>query len=171
MQKPIIGEKSYPALEELTYSKSQAYLILPLYAGYHGEFSSLLQYVCYYLRFCELGDLDTANVILKIILSELEHLALINKVLRKLGCEEKHLSILPLTEGAYNKRLKYSRTFRAMFLDSIAGELSSISEYNKIKNRLKDSTLKEIIEGIIADERAHALVLEEKLKEWYKLGK
>ncbi len=164
MLKPLKIELPYPDLEKIKPCKQTACIIAPAYAGLHGEITATLQYVYHRFNFLQEQDEETAELLMRIALSEMEHVEILGNTLIKLGVKPVYSLSPPYKYNFYNTSMvSYSNTPQKMLLDDISDELSAIVMYEEIIKRLCDESVQAVISRIILDEQLHVRALKERI--------
>lgn len=154
----------YPNLSEIKKDAKVATMIAPTYASTHGELNNLLQYLYHYFVFICNGDVETANIIGKIVLSEMRHLKILGELLFKLGVNPAFTKTPPLCCNYYTSgNISYSKTPIKMLIDDVSSEIYSIKQYEKIVDCLTDKKVSAVIEKILIDEKQHLNVLNDRI--------
>ncbi len=167
MPKPIRVELPYPSLDGITIDCKSASIISPAYAGGHSELTATLQYIYHYFNFDNGCDKSTADTLMGIAITEMEHLEILGSMLIKLGADPVFTHFPPYKTDFYTARaVSYSKTPVKMLLDDISGEMVAISEYRKMISLLENERVAEIISRIILDEELHLEVLKGLAKQY-----
>ncbi len=167
MPKPIKVELPYPSLNGITPDIKTASIISPAFAGVHSELTATLQYVYHYFNFTREFDVKTADTLMGIAITEMEHLEILGNLLIKLGVDPVFTHFPPARSEYYSTRaVAYSKTPVKMLLDDISGEMVAISEYRNMLSCLNNEKVGEVISRIILDEELHVNVLKELAKQY-----
>ncbi len=166
MIKPIKVDLPYPNLDNITPNRKDAMIISSAYSGYKGELSAILQYTYHHFWF-DLKDIETAEILEGISISEMTHFEILGKTLLKLGIDPVFSVCPPYTYDFYSTySISYSRTPAKMILDDITSELDTISHYKQMLNNVCDESVSAVISRIILDEELHVRVLKEILEKY-----
>ncbi len=169
MPKPIKVDLPYPSLAGIEQDCKTARVILPAYAGIHSEMTAILQYVYHFFNFQRVLDDKTAQTLMGIAITEMEHLEILGSMLIKLGVDPIYTHFPPCKTDYYSTRaVSYSKTPIKMLLDDISGEMVAISEYKRITENINNDKACEIISRIILDEELHLEVLKDLAKQYLK---
>ena len=160
MIKPIAIDLPYPNIDGVEKDYKSAMLISSAYAGLHGELSAVLQYVYHHYYFDYYLNEEIADVLIGISIAEMRHFEMLGKLLLKLGVDPVFSWRPPSRMNWFNTSgVAYSKTAQKMLMDDIAGELSAISEYERILSNLQNERVQAIISRIVLDEELHVKVL------------
>ncbi len=169
MPKPIKVDLPYPSLKGITQDLSTARIISPAYAGVHSELTATLQYVYHYFNFERELDEKTAQTLMGIAITEMEHLEILGSLLTKLGVDPVFTRFPPCKSDYFSTRaVSYSKTPVKMLLDDISGEMVAIADYRRMVEQIDNERVSEVISRIILDEELHVAVLKELAKEYLK---
>ena len=160
MIKPIAVDIPYPNTECIQPDYESAVIISSAYAGLHGELSAVLQYVYHHYFFDYCQNEEIADVLIGISITEMRHFEMLGKTLFKLGVDPVFSWRPPSRANWFNtSSISYSKTTQKMLMDDITGELSAISEYEKMLMKLKNEQVQALISRILLDEELHVKVL------------
>ena len=164
MSLKIFVDLPYPNFSEVEKDVKAAAVIAPAYASMHGELNASLQYLYHYFNFVNSGDVETAEIIMGISLSEMEHLKILGELLIKLGMDPIYTKTPPLGYNYYTaENICYSKTPIKMLLDDVAMEIYSVKQYEKIAVSLTNEKVRAVINRIVLDEEFHIKVLNERI--------
>ena len=162
---PLIIDKPYPQIDGLQRDYKTAKIISECYADAHSELSMSLQYLYYSFNFYRVKDVVSYKLIESIRLAEEIHLALIGKLIVKLGVDPIFTAKPPFKCDYFSTAsLTYSKTPTKMVKDLILAEMTQIAEYKAMLTQTENLEVKGIIERIILDEELHLGTLKERLK-------
>ncbi len=169
MPKPIKVELPYPSLVGIREDCKSAQIISSAYAGVHSELTATLQYVYHFFNFEREFDKKTADTLMGIAITEMEHLEILGSMLVKLGVDPVFTHFPPFKTEYYSTRaVSYNKTPVKMLVDDISGEMVAISEYRNMLSRLDNERVGEVISRIILDEELHLEVLKDIAKQYLK---
>ena len=164
MKKPLSVDIPYPIIEDIEINKNSVTRLSFLYAGKHGELNAILQYTYQYFYFQNLGDKETAETLMAIAFSEMQHLEILGSALLKAGIDPIYAGYLPFGCNFYKTdSVSYSKNAEKMLLDDISGELVAIDAYEKAIIAVDDEKIKAILLRIKIDDELHVRVLRERL--------
>ena len=165
--KPIAVDLPYPKTENLCPDIRTAKILSRAYGGPHSELGAILQYLYHSYFFEKLCDKKTAEIMIGIALTEMEHLEILGKLILDLGADPVYaINCMPFEYSFYSaKSVTYSKTPQKMLLDNISGEMLAISDYTKMINEICNEQVTAVLSRIKLDEELHVLVLKERLKE------
>ena len=138
MKGPLSIDLPYPSLDGVEKDLKSAMIIAPAYASLHGELNAILQYLYHYFNFKGLGDEQTAAVIMRISVSEMQHLKILGELLYKLGVDPVYTKMPPFGYNYYTSAgVSYSKTPVKMLIDDVSGEILAISSMKRWQSVLK----------------------------------
>ena len=165
MIKPLILSTKYPDISNVKIDLKSASIIYVAYSGLHGELNASVGSANRFFYIYHFGDEETKNLFLSIMLAEMYHLELLGMLLSKLGVDNRHLKLIPkIIDNGRNRPPERQNGVEKALLDGLSFELVSIESYKKILRRLKNKTVKSVIERIIQDEEYHASEIQQILK-------
>lgn len=168
MIKPVKVDLPYPSVCGISPDKRLASEISDSYAGKKSELNAILQYAFHAQIFSASGDNETADTLMGIALTEMEHLKILGELLIALGVSPVYRSYSYGTTNFYNScNVSYSVTPQKMLLDDVSGEMDAVRGYENIEKNCKDEQVGAVISRIRLDEELHVAVLKsilEKLK-------
>lgn len=142
--------------ESLVPSAHDVHLLQPLYAGYDGETTAILQYI--YQSYVTREQNETLGKILeRIAISEMRHHEFLGRCIAMMGGKPEYGANHVCWTGA---AVDY-QTDPAVFLkQNIRAETYAIQAYEYALPRLENTELQEGIRIIIEEERLHILAFE-----------
>ena len=162
---PLIVDLPYPSLNNVKKNLRFARLISPLYASAHGELNAILGYSYYATNFENYFSEETAKILKRIAVAEMEHLEILANLLTKLGQDPVYGYYSPLGFEYYQtSSLSYSKTPQKMLLDAISGEMIAINDYLETANKIEEENVSAILIRIRLDEELHVKILKELLE-------
>lgn len=165
MIKPVKVDLPYPCVCGITPDKRLACEISDSYAGKKSELNAILQYAFHAQIFSSSGEKETADTLMGIALTEMEHLKILGELLIALGASPVYRSYSFGTAYFYNAcNVSYSVTQQKMLLDDISGELDAVRGYENIEKACKDEQVGAVIARIRLDEELHVAVLKSVLE-------
>ncbi len=164
--KSIAVDLPYPVPGNICKNLKVARALSVPYAGFHGELNAILQYVYHAFYFKTRGDGKTAQLLLGIAITEMEHLEMLGELILRLGGDPVYAAGTPFECTFYSaSAVSYSKTPQKMLLDDISGELIASREYENLAKRICNEDIGALLTRIKMDEDLHALVLKDRLKE------
>ena len=152
----------YPKLAVNKKSREDARIIFDDYASGISEFTAITQYT--------IADIATENekiagVFRGISVVEMKHFQKLGEVLMMLGAE-------PKLESGTNRLWRsnfvpYAESTKNRIKLAIKSEYDAIDQYQKHIRRIKNDSIKRLLERIVIDENYHIGIFSELLKEFY----
>ena len=160
MIKAFNCDAPYPSASDLKTDLLSAKTIYPLYSGLHGELNSVAFYSKRFVHLKRNGNADICDLFLGIIACEIKHFSYLGKAIFFLGAIPKIIS-----EENYRAEKDFGRVIstRQILLDAVSQKSTNITEYERVKSKLKSESVMKIIERIIIDERLHLALIKDKL--------
>ncbi|MCX7903218.1 MAG: ferritin-like domain-containing protein [Caloramator sp.] len=144
-----------------------ANLLLLDYSGVVSELTASLLYIYQHL-ITEGNYEDYAETVAGIAVIEMKHLELLGETIKLLGLKPMYAIPHMGLYYPWNSRLiDYSTNINKMIDIDIQSELDAIKQYEEHKIIIKDKYIRELLSGIIEDEKLHIKFFRE-LKEKYK---
>ena len=161
MQYPIdcILKLPYPRPEAPEKDPELARLLLPLYAGTYGEFTSAAQYSYQSIVLFRANPM-IADILECLAATEKKHFDLLGKLILSLGVDPK-IGTTERNRQSYwsGSNLNYNTRPDKMISDDVMTEKKSVSDYRGVLRRCKDPTATLVLERILQDEEHHVKVL------------
>ena len=165
--KPLQVDLPYPSTNTLTKDVRSGYIISCAYATLRGELTAILQYV-YHHHFFDGIDPNDADTLMSIAVCEMLHLNILGAAMLKLGVNPRYVQ-QPNTDNYFNTTTVSQATMpQKMLMDDIQGEMTAISDYQKMLFVLKNEQVAAIIQRIILDEQLHLETLKGMLEKYAK---
>ena len=165
--KPLICDLPYPSTDTLTKDIRSGNIISFAYATLKGEITATLQYV-YHHFFFDLIDEKDSEILMAIAKAEMMHIDILGKVMLKLGVNPRYVQC-PNTNSFFNtSTVSQATSAQKMLMDDIQGEMTAISDYQKMLFVLKNEQVEAIIQRIVLDEQLHLEKLKEMLEKYAK---
>ncbi|MBR6688869.1 MAG: manganese catalase family protein [Clostridia bacterium] len=152
--------KPYPEITLTSLPFEVISKIKRLYADRRSEMTSVMQYIYQHFILGSAEGLENvSHTMEEISVAEMEHYEILAKIMVKCGVDPKNcvfidnnIDICDYWKANY---VNYTRDFIDMFEKNIALEQSGINGYLDLINSTDNENLKDIIERIIEDEKAH----------------
>jgi bacterioferritin len=156
MLKPLIVDKPYPSLSNLSPNLFDAKIISPQYATSTGELNAILQYIYHSTIFSSKQMEETANTIKSIAIAEMLHFDLLAEALINLGVQPIYSCQPPAAFNFYSSKfVSYGSSLKNMIEDDILAEKHAINAYGRMLTRINNQTLYQLISRIQEDEKLH----------------
>ena len=165
--KPLICDLPYPSTDTLTKDIRSGNIISFAYATLKGEITATLQYV-YHHFFFDLIDENDSEILMAIAKAEMMHIDILGKAMLRLGVNPRYVQC-PNTNNFFNtSTVSQATSVEKMLMDDIQGEMTAISDYQKMLFVLKNEQVAAIVQRIILDEQLHLEKLKEMLQKYAK---
>lgn len=166
--------KSYPKVEKNKKDDKLAKKLLEIYAGSKGEITATFQYM--YQSFITNSQEkyeELSTILEKISICEMKHIELIAKILISMGIDPKFCKYIDNNFNICNYwsagNIKYITNIEKFLEYNIKLEEIAIEDYKEALKLTESQNIKDIINLILEDERAHLTVFK-KLKHDYIKG-
>lgn len=156
--KKCIVDLPYPSLDGLECDVATAEIIYGAYSGLKGELTAILTYNYQHILFSDINP-EVAETLSGIAIAEMKHLEILGKLLKKSGVLPTYRTSLYYGTYYDASLVPPSYTPEKMILDSISGEFSTIRDYEKMIEKIKDEKISAVIERIVLDEKLHLSLL------------
>lgn len=163
--KPLVCDIAYPSTQTLTTDVLSGRIISFAYANANSELTATLQY-CYQILFFSQICQQDADTLQSICIAEMQHLQYLGNAMIKLGVNPLYVQRPNGCVHYDTSTVSKSTTAQKMLLDSIAGELNAIAEYQKMLFVLKNEQVQAIIQRIVLDEQLHLQTLKQLLHKY-----
>lgn len=141
----------YPEIECIKANNKFINLLFDTYAGMDGELTAILQYTYESIMF---NNEEISKIVRQISIMEMHHLAILGKMLKKLGRPPVYKSGNEISWNA--KNINYvMRNVEEVMKNNIQSEQQAIKNYEKLIEYTNDENIKKLIERIILDEKSH----------------
>lgn len=148
---------TYPKINCLGYNPKYAQMLYDDFAGELGELTAVTQYIYESFELQENTKLST--VLVRIAISEMKHLDILGKLIRRMGNTPSFKS----SKGTYwnAENLMYQPRNRVeMMRRNIYAEQEAIKGYQKAKQYTNNRELIETLDKIIEEEKSHIEIFE-----------
>lgn len=151
------GRAEIPYPEIYIKQKDQRYLkmLLDLYAGRNGEFTSGCQYT---YQSCVLagGYFDVKEALEDIARTEMRHFFMLGNMIAQLGGDPRYWSF---QENRYKmwdgNQVRYTKSIKKMLLENIEAEMAGIRNLKAAIDAIEDDDISYILQRIKMDEEIH----------------
>lgn len=135
--------------------------LLDIYAGSKGEFTATCQYI-YESFIVKPENKELSEILENISICEMEHQEIISQILLSMGINPKFCKYIDSNQNICNywsaANIKYI-TDISKFIDyNIKLEEYAVNDYNELLRLTDNDNIKEIINEILKDEKAHILI-------------
>ncbi len=152
-------------LEKVRTDSAALRVVSPAYAGKEGELTAALQYVYQSVLLSARGELAAAQLVRRIASEELRHLEILGTLISRLGAPPVFTACPPYPVSYYSAScVNYVKDTRAMLEADLEGERASVARYAGMLETLSSSAVKEVLGGILAEEREHLRLITEALR-------
>ena len=146
----------YPGLKCVTPNLTYARILLNDYAGSISELTAIMQYLYGQIQLKEEYP-EISTLLMCISKTEMHHMALLGEAILSLGGDPQYRVMNARNMPSYwsAQPLNYSKTAKKILIDSIAGEIKAIDQYEKHIQLIEDENIQALLKRIIMDEELH----------------
>ncbi len=148
------SELPYPEIE-VEPCLAQAKLLMPSYAGMHGELTAILTYA--FQSYAQLRRPQLSDALMGVARCEMKHHDLLGRAIVKLG----GYPIMGARSYWNGSMANYTLDPRKFLEQNIVAEESAIANYERTILNLNSESVKMLLERIILDEELHIKVFEQ----------
>ena len=150
-------DKPYPKIQVEKKNLYYAEILLDDYVGIKSEDTSIMQYIYQSFDMYEILP-EFSEILSKIAMVEMRHLALLGKTIKALGLDPKfkYINKIKNRYECWNSSfVDYTTNLQDMLISNIELEKAAIKSYKKHIEIIDDKYIKELLLRIIEDEYIH----------------